>query len=186
MQRYNRLYYLLDCAIIGREGFEQQARELAAELDIEDTPSLSHMKTILFDILQTIEPIKVDMNGGIHGTQRPFGQKFYHLEQVAKKLGKSVYQVQELIQSGKLNAVDVSDIETESCKYRVLERDLDLYAGESIKQIMGVEEASELWGLAPGTIKNMCAAGKITSRKIGKTWVISKDHPNPKNKKEEE
>jgi len=49
------------------------------------------------------------------------------LEQVAKKLGKSVHQVKELIDSGKLNAVDVSDIETEDCKYRVLEKDLELY-----------------------------------------------------------
>ena len=61
----------------------------------------------------------------------------------------------------------------------------DVWPSE-LEKIMGVEEAAELWGLAPGTIKNLCAAGKITSRKIGKTWVISKDHPNPKNKKEEE
>jgi hypothetical protein len=40
---------------------------------------------------------------------------------------------------------------------------------------MGVEEASERWGLAPGTIKNMCAAGKLVARKIGKTWILDKD-----------
>ena len=51
---------------------------------------------------------------------------------------------------------------------------------ECLKQIMGVEEASEKWGHAPGTIKNMCAAGKVIAVKIGKTWVMPKDHPNPK------
>jgi len=55
-----------------------------------------------------------------------------------------------------------------------------------LEQIMGVDTASKLWGLAPSTVKDMCAAGKVTARKIGKTWVIPKDHPNPKNKKEEE
>jgi hypothetical protein len=46
-------------------------------------------------------------------------------------------------------------------------------------RLIGVEEASNLWGLAPGTIKNYCASGKIISTKIGNTWVIFKDQPNP-------
>jgi len=184
VQRYNRLYYLLDSAIRGKEGFEQQARDLATELNIENTPSLEHMKNAVGDLLQTIEPIRVDGNGGVHSAQRSFKRKFYHLEQVAKKLGKSVHQVQELIQSGHINAVDVSDIEIENCKYRVLEGDLDQYLRQSIENTMGVEDAAIRWGLAPGTVKNLCAAGKVTARKIGKTWVIPKDHPNPKNKKE--
>ena len=45
---------------------------------------------------------------------------------------------------------------------------------------MGVEEASQLWGLSPGTIKNYCAQGKIEAKKIGKTWIILKDQPNPR------
>jgi Helix-turn-helix domain len=52
-----------------------------------------------------------------------------------------------------------------------------------LDKIMGVEEASETWTLSPGYIKNLCAEGKIQARKIGKTWVISKDQENPKNKK---
>jgi len=127
MHRYNKLYYLLDCAIIGREGFEQQARELATELNIKNTPSIKNMKKIVSNMLQTIEPIKVNGNGVISQAQRTFNHKFYHLEQVAQKLGKSVYQVKELIDSDKLNAVDVSGIGTEDCKYRVLENDLELY-----------------------------------------------------------
>ncbi|MGG1571646.1 helix-turn-helix domain-containing protein [Fictibacillus sp. NRS-1165] len=39
---------------------------------------------------------------------------------------------------------------------------------------MGVEEASRITGIPEGTIKNHCAAGKITAKKIGKTWVIDK------------
>ncbi|WP_158283422.1 helix-turn-helix domain-containing protein [Laceyella sacchari] len=51
-----------------------------------------------------------------------------------------------------------------------------------LDKVMGVEEAAEKWGYAPGTIKNMCAEGKIQSKKIGKTWVISRCQPNPKEK----
>lgn len=53
-----------------------------------------------------------------------------------------------------------------------------------LDKIMGVDEASELWGLSAGYIKNLCAAGKIECKKIGKTWVISKVQPNPKTTEE--
>ncbi|MED0799353.1 MULTISPECIES: helix-turn-helix domain-containing protein [Bacillus] len=49
-----------------------------------------------------------------------------------------------------------------------------------LDKIMGVDEASLLWGLSPGYIKNLCAAGKIESKKVGKTWIISKEQRNPK------
>ncbi|MCP1191485.1 helix-turn-helix domain-containing protein [Priestia flexa] len=45
--------------------------------------------------------------------------------------------------------------------------------------LIGVDEASKLWGLSPGTIKNYCADGKIISKKIGKTWVIYRKQDNP-------
>jgi hypothetical protein len=45
--------------------------------------------------------------------------------------------------------------------------------------VMGVEEASQLWGLSPGYIKNLCAHQDIKAKKIGKTWVIDKTQPNP-------
>jgi hypothetical protein len=48
-----------------------------------------------------------------------------------------------------------------------------------LDQIMGVNEASERWGLKPGTIKNLCAARKILSRKIDNRWIIDKNQPNP-------
>lgn len=49
----------------------------------------------------------------------------------------------------------------------------------SLDNIIGVDEASKLWGLSPGTIKNYCADGKIIAKKIGKTWVIDKTQDNP-------
>jgi excisionase family DNA binding protein len=52
-----------------------------------------------------------------------------------------------------------------------------------LDRIIGVEEASELWNLSPGYIKNLCAEGKLEARKIGKTWILSKDQKNPKHKK---
>lgn len=48
-----------------------------------------------------------------------------------------------------------------------------------LENIMGVEEAAELWGLSPGYVKNLCADGKIKAKKIGKTWVIDKTQDNP-------
>lgn len=52
-----------------------------------------------------------------------------------------------------------------------------------LDKVMGVDEASELWSLSPGYIKNLAAEGKIEARKIGKTWILSKDQANPKQNK---
>lgn len=52
--------------------------------------------------------------------------------------------------------------------------------GNVLNNIIGVNEAAELWNLSPGTIKNYCASGRIKAKKIGQTWVIDKDQPNPK------
>lgn len=51
-----------------------------------------------------------------------------------------------------------------------------------LDQVMGVDEASELWSLSPGYIKNLCAEEKLEARKIGKTWILSKNQENPKQK----
>lgn len=50
----------------------------------------------------------------------------------------------------------------------------------ALDNIMGVQEAAKIWGLSPGYIKNLCAEGKIKAKKIGTTWVIDKNQPNPK------
>lgn len=52
-----------------------------------------------------------------------------------------------------------------------------------LDQIMGVEEAGKLWGYSPDHIKRLCRDGKIKAKKIGKTWVIDKNQPNPKEEK---
>lgn len=53
---------------------------------------------------------------------------------------------------------------------------------DCLKNIMGVDEAAEKWFLSPGYIKNLCAAGKLTAVKIGKTWILDKGQPNPAQK----
>lgn len=51
-----------------------------------------------------------------------------------------------------------------------------------LDRIIGVNEAAELWQLSPGTIKNYCARGRIKAKKVGKTWIIDKEQPNPSKK----
>lgn len=53
-----------------------------------------------------------------------------------------------------------------------------------LERIIGVEEAAKIWGLSPGYVKNLCAAGKIEAKKVGKTWVIDKNQENPSQKDE--
>ena len=48
-----------------------------------------------------------------------------------------------------------------------------------LTHIMGVNEASELWGLSPGTIKNYCARGKVKAIKIDNRWILEKNQLNP-------
>lgn len=51
---------------------------------------------------------------------------------------------------------------------------------KNLDQIMGVDEASDLWNLSPGYIKNICAEGKVQAKKIGNTWILEKNQPNPR------
>lgn len=52
----------------------------------------------------------------------------------------------------------------------------------SLDNIIGAEEAAEILGLSPGTVKNYCAAGKLQAKKIGKTWVLDKTNFEEDNK----
>ncbi|MRH41532.1 hypothetical protein GH741_02445 [Aquibacillus halophilus] len=49
-----------------------------------------------------------------------------------------------------------------------------------LQDIMGVEEASVLWDLSPGYIKNLCANDLVECKKIGGTWVLDKNQSSPK------
>ena len=51
-----------------------------------------------------------------------------------------------------------------------------------LDNIMGVNEAAEKWKLKPGSIKNLCAAGKVLARKIDNRWILDKNQPNPSRK----
>jgi excisionase family DNA binding protein len=43
-------------------------------------------------------------------------------------------------------------------------------------KLYGAKDASELLFLSEGTVKNLCAAGKIKADKIGPTWVIQESN----------
>ncbi|WP_423230492.1 helix-turn-helix domain-containing protein [Clostridium cylindrosporum] len=45
---------------------------------------------------------------------------------------------------------------------------------------MGTEEAAERWDLSQDHIKRLCRDGKVIAKRIGKTWVLERDQPNPK------
>lgn len=49
-----------------------------------------------------------------------------------------------------------------------------------LELIMGADEAAKEWGLSPSHVKDLARDGKILAKKIGKTWVIDKEQPNPK------
>lgn len=51
-----------------------------------------------------------------------------------------------------------------------------------LSKVIGVEEAEKLWGLKAGYIKNLCAQGKVKSKKIGRTWVIDSTQSAPNKK----
>lgn len=45
-----------------------------------------------------------------------------------------------------------------------------------LRNIVGVHEIAKILGVSHGTVKNMCASGKIAGKKIGKTWVVDKEN----------
>lgn len=49
-----------------------------------------------------------------------------------------------------------------------------------LDQIMSTTEAATLWGLSPDHVKLLCRTGKIKAKKIGNSYAIDKNQPNPK------
>lgn len=43
------------------------------------------------------------------------------------------------------------------------------------KDIIGVGESAIILGIGESTVRNYCSTGRIRSKKVGKTWIISKD-----------
>lgn len=93
------------------------------------------------------------------------------------KFGPEEWHLFELF--GEIMAeLDLSDFTNESLSSKYL---YHYYSqNHELENCIGVDEASALWGLSPGTIKNYCAAGKIVSKKIGNTWIIDRNQENPK------
>jgi len=52
--------------------------------------------------------------------------------------------------------------------------------GNPLDEIMGTDEAGKLWGLSADHVKKLCADGTVKAVKIGKTWIIDRNQPNPK------
>ncbi|KAF6626965.1 helix-turn-helix domain-containing protein [Paenibacillus sp. EKM208P] len=59
-------------------------------------------------------------------------------------------------------------------------QDLNNKIDNLMSQLMTTDEANELWGLNQDYIKRLCSSGVVVARKKGKTWLILKDQPNPK------
>lgn len=49
-----------------------------------------------------------------------------------------------------------------------------------LDRIMGTEEAAQLWGISQDHVKRLCRDGVVKARLIGRTWILVKDQPNPK------
>ncbi|XID91022.1 type I-C CRISPR-associated protein Cas8c/Csd1 [Paenibacillaceae bacterium WGS1546] len=60
------------------------------------------------------------------------------------------------------------------------------HKSHELNNIMDVHEAGAMWGLSPAYVRNLCAAGTVEAKKIGRDWAISKNHPNPKKGGEEQ
>lgn len=104
------------------------------------------------------------------------------LMEYAPLFGKDEMQLIEMFEEI-LEELNESDFTNEPLPPRYLHA---YYSQQNVLNgIMGVEEASELWGLSPGTIKNYCAEGKVIAKKIGKTWIINKEQNNPSNHKQD-
>ncbi|WP_440110314.1 helix-turn-helix domain-containing protein [Paenibacillus sp. QZ-Y1] len=49
-------------------------------------------------------------------------------------------------------------------------------------QLMTTEEAAERWVLSQDHVKRLCSSHTIIAHKRGKTWLILREQPNPKQK----
>ncbi|MED4083857.1 helix-turn-helix domain-containing protein [Halalkalibacterium halodurans] len=74
-------------------------------------------------------------------------------------------------------ADEIANLNTEDITNEELDYLFHLYLSKAkveMWNIVGVDQAAEILGLSPGTVKNKCAKGDIPAKKVGKTWVIDK------------
>jgi hypothetical protein len=51
--------------------------------------------------------------------------------------------------------------------------------------IMGTDEAAIIWGISQDHIKRLCRDCKCISKRVGNTWILLRDQPNPCKKRGE-
>ena len=51
---------------------------------------------------------------------------------------------------------------------------------EVLENVIGVQEAAEIWGMGADRVKALAQSGEIYAKKIGNTWVIDKYQRNPR------
>ncbi|MHA4153263.1 hypothetical protein [Bacillus cereus] len=52
-----------------------------------------------------------------------------------------------------------------------------------LEHIMGVKEAGEMWGLSADRVKGLCQSGEVIAKKVGNSWILDKNQPNPKGRR---
>ena len=57
---------------------------------------------------------------------------------------------------------------------------LEAAMDDIMERIMTTEEAGEIWDLSQVRIKHLCSDGQVIARKRGKTWLLLREQPNPK------
>ncbi|WP_262767705.1 helix-turn-helix domain-containing protein [Bacillus wiedmannii] len=65
-------------------------------------------------------------------------------------------------------------------RYRLTRGEEAMMKWNPLEHIMGVKEAGELWGLSADRVKGLCQSNKVICKKIGNSWVLVKNQPNPK------
>lgn len=121
------------------------------------------------------------MKGGFNMNEKSIVDREIMFIQKQKLLAKSI----ELLDEFMSLSMNLKFDEAAEVKARIDEINKEVKTYEEVVKsltldmVMGVEEASEQWGLSSGYIKNLCAEGKIHCKKIGKTWIIDKSQPSP-------
>lgn len=109
--------------------------------------------------------------------------------EAAAILGISASHATLLCRTGKIESKKIG--KTHVCDKTQLKREEGQPPSEALANILSSEEAAKLWGYSPGYVKDLCNKSVkamkenrpqdvvVRCKKIGRTWVIDKDTPNP-------
>lgn len=79
-----------------------------------------------------------------------------------------LYRLERIPDKTKVNELGVG-------MYGVKWEDAEIQPYAALDNVIGVKEAHLISSLSPGHIKNLCAAGAIESKKIGRTWILNRE-----------